>query len=175
MRDGTARKRETLAAELTECETEVGHLTAAIKRGGDLDPLLDGIRDLEMRRADLRHQIAELETTSRSPLLEVGEVRAKLKSYVADYRKLLRGHVPQMQQMLRRLIVGKLTFTPKLNGDYEFAGRGTVRPLLSGVVRKLASPRGFATRWNRDFQGLQADGTARYQVHLGFGLRLILW
>ena len=45
-----------------------------------------------------------------------------------------------MQQILRRLIVGKLTFTPKLNGDYEFTGRGTVRPLLVGVIRKLASP-----------------------------------
>ena len=38
-----------------------------------------------------------------------------------------------MQQILRRLIVGKLTFTPKLNGNYEFTRRGTVRPLLSGV------------------------------------------
>ena len=62
-----------------------------------------------------------------------------------------------MQQILRRLIVGKLTFTPKLNGDYEFVGRGTVRPLLAGVIRKLASPRGFATRWSRDFQGLRRD------------------
>jgi hypothetical protein len=44
--------------------------------------------------------------------------------------------------VLWRLVVGKLTFTPKLNGDYEFAGRGTVRPLLAGEVRKLASPTG---------------------------------
>ena len=140
VRDGTARKRETLAVELAQLETEVGRLTTAIKRGGDLDPLLDAIRESEARRADLRHQIAALEATSRSPRLDADEVRVPLKSYVADYRKLLRGHVPQMQQMLRRLIVGKLTFTPKLNGDYEFVGRGTVRPLLAGVVRKLASP-----------------------------------
>ena len=66
--------------------------------------------------------------------------RAKLRGYVGDYRKLLRAHVPQMLQILRRLVVGKLSFTPKLNGDYEFAGRGTVQPLLSGVVRELASP-----------------------------------
>ena len=143
VRDGTARKHETLAAELAQLEAEVGRLTAAIKRGGDLDPLLDAIRESEARRADLRHQIAALEAPSLSPRLNADEVRAKLKSYVADYRKLLRGHVPQMQQMLRRLIVGKLTFTPKLNGDYEFVGRGTVRPLLAGVVRKLASPTGF--------------------------------
>jgi hypothetical protein len=62
--------------------------------------------------------------------------------FYGHYRKLLRGHWPQMQQILRRLVVGKLTFTPKLNGDYEFAGRGTVRPLLAGEVRKLASPTG---------------------------------
>jgi hypothetical protein len=89
---------------------------------------------------------AEIVATSCSSRRDVGEVRAKLKSYVADCRKLLRGHVPQIQQMLRRLIVGKLTFTPQLNGDYEFVGRGTVRPLLAGVVRKLASPTG-----NRDY------------------------
>ncbi len=118
-------------------------LTTAIKRGGDLDPLLDAIRESEARRADLRQQIAVLDSAPRSPKLDVDAVRAKLRSYIADYRKLLRGHVPQTQQILRRLIVGKLTFIPKLNGDYEFVGRGTVRPLLAGVVQKLASPTGF--------------------------------
>ena len=97
-------------------------LTTAIKRGGDLDPLLDAIRESEARRGDLRQQIAALDAAPRSTPLDAGAVRAKLRSYVADYRKLLRGHVPQMQQILRRLVVGKLTFTPKLNGDYEFVG-----------------------------------------------------
>lgn len=58
-----------------------------------------------------------------------------------------------MQQILRRLIVGKFTFTPKLNGDYEFAGRGTVRPLLAGVIRKLASPTGTVTGWQLAMKG----------------------
>ena len=82
--------------------------------------------------------------------LDADAVCAKLRSYVADYRKLLRGHVPQMQQILRRLIVGKLTFTPKLNGDYEFVGRGTVRPLLAGVIRKMASPGASKRLWTLD-------------------------
>jgi site-specific DNA recombinase len=143
LRDGTAVKRGMLSAELGKCDAEVGHLTAAIKRGGGLDPLLAAIRESETRRAELRQQIAALDGASRALKLDAEEVRATLRSYLADYRKLLRGHVPQMQQILRRLIVGKLTFTPKLNGDYEFAGRGTVRPLLKGVIRKLASPTGF--------------------------------
>ena len=56
VRDGTARKCETLTVELAQLEAEVGRLTAAIKRGGDLEPLLDAIRESEARRADLRHQ-----------------------------------------------------------------------------------------------------------------------
>jgi len=74
-------------------------------------------------------------------------------AYVADYRKLLRAHVPQTQQILRRLVVGKLTFTPKLNGNYEFVGRGTVRPLLAEVVRygprRARSPCLVKRRWRR--------------------------
>jgi hypothetical protein len=91
---------------------------------------------------------AALDGAACAPKLDVDAVRAKLRGYIADYRKLVRGQLPQMQQILRRLIVGKLTFTPKLNGDCEFTGRGTVRPLLAGVVRKLASPTGFATGWS---------------------------
>jgi hypothetical protein len=30
---------------------------------------------------------------------------------------------------------------------YSFAGTGTVRPLLAGVVRNLASPEGSADGW----------------------------
>ena len=51
--------------------------------------------------------------------------------------------VGQAQQVLRRLVNGKLVFTPNKAGFYEFSGRGTVRPLLAGVVRMLASPTGF--------------------------------
>ena len=60
---------------------------------------------------------------------------------MADWRKLLRGHVHQAQQVLRRLIVGRLTFTPK-GKHYAFAGVGTVKPLL-GVVQNVASPPGI--------------------------------
>ncbi len=144
LEEQTGRERDAFAARLAATDTEVARLTSAIKRGGDLDPLLDALRDTEARRADLRQRMAAIDAVPRSRKLDVDAVRTKLRSYVADYRKLLRGYVPQTQQILRRLVVGKLTFTPKLNGDYEFSGRGTVRPLLAGVVRKLASPAGAA-------------------------------
>ena len=45
----------------------------------------------------------------------------------------------QGQQALRRLIEGRLTFTPD-EGFYAFRGKGTIEPVLAGVVQKLASP-----------------------------------
>ena len=151
--DGAARRRAPLVVDLAALDADVERLTTAIKRGGDLDPLLAALRESESRRGELRQQIVALDAAPRTMPLDADAVRAKLRSYVADYRKLLRGHVPQTQQILRRLVVGKLTFTPKLNGDYEFAGKGTVRPLLAGVVRKLASPTGVVPEWSRPIPG----------------------
>ena len=149
---GSARRRAPLVVDLAALDAEVDRLTTAIKRGGDLDPLLAALRESEALRAELRQQIAAIDAEPRPTTLDAREVRAKLKSYVSDYRKLLRGYVPQMQQILRRLIVGKLTFTPLLNGDYQFRGRGTVRPLLRGVIRKVASPTGTKTGGRTPFR-----------------------
>ena len=53
----------------------------------------------------------------------------------------------QGQQVLKRLIDGRLTFEPTADGDERystFSGSGTVEPLLAGqVVQKLASPTGL--------------------------------
>jgi hypothetical protein len=78
------------------------------------------------------------------PTIDPAEVRQQLHGYLKDWQKLLMGHVGQAQQVLRRLVIGRLTFTPQADGYYAFAGKGTVEPLLGGFVRKLASPRGFA-------------------------------
>jgi len=44
----------------------VARLTAPIKRGGDLDPLLDALRDLGPQRANLHRKIAAFDTAPRS-------------------------------------------------------------------------------------------------------------
>ena len=70
-------------------------------------------------------------------------MREKLNAYLRDWQKLLRGHVYQAQQVLRRLVKGRLTFTPTSNGTYKFCGVGTVQPVLARVVQNMASPTGF--------------------------------
>ncbi len=80
-------------------------------------------------------------------------MRARLESYLRDWRKLLRGHVYQAQQVLRRLVKGRLTFTPTADGHYKFCGVGTVQPVLAGVVQNLASL--MPASWNQIVGWLQ--------------------
>jgi hypothetical protein len=56
----------------------------------------------------------------------------------------LRANVEQGQQILRRLVKGRLTFIPR-EDHYEFTGTCTIRPLIAGLVQDLASPTGFAS------------------------------
>lgn len=81
--------------------------------------------------------------TSRPPTPK--DVRQQLEGYLVAWRGLLRPNVAQGQQDLRRLIDGRLAFTPR-DGYYEFSGTGTVEPVLGGLVQKLVSPRGTG-RW----------------------------
>ena len=81
--DGAARRRAPLVVDLAALDAGVERLTTAIKRGGDLDPLLAALRESEARRGELRQQIAALDAAPRSTTLDADAVRAKLRSYVA--------------------------------------------------------------------------------------------
>lgn len=81
------------------------------------------------------------------PQFDSAAVRRCLEEYLTDGQGLLRGHVHQAKQVINRLVNGRITMTPvAANGPnrayYAFAARGTVKPLLAGVVRNLASPEG---------------------------------
>jgi hypothetical protein len=58
-----------------------------------------------------------------------------------NWRNLLHGHVPQAQQVLRRLIKPADVHAETWQSLRVF-GVGTVQPVLQEILRKLASPRG---------------------------------
>ncbi len=128
-----------LSTDLNAVEQAIGRLTAAIAAGGELAPLVEALRVHERRRQELR---AALDAARRTrPDWNPRELRRTIERYLVDWRGLLRANVAQGQQALRRLIAGRLTFTP--TGDiYAFRGVGTIKPVLGGVVHRLASPRG---------------------------------
>ena len=132
---------KAIAAELANVEAAVRRLTAAIASGGDLPPLVEALQTHERQRQELDARLAMLRAPQ--PDLDRKALRRQLTGYLADWQRLLRAHVRQGQQVLRRLVLDRLTLTPHEGGFYTFSGKGTVYPLLAGVVRNLASPTGL--------------------------------
>ncbi len=140
-RNRSADQRATLEADLANAEKGIRRLTAAIVEGGELDSLVAALATCERQREEAQARLEAIRAPQ--PIFDPAAVRRTLEGNLHDWQGLLRGHVPQGQQVLRRLIVGRLTFAPTKAGNYTFSGTGTVQPLLAGVVRKLASPTGF--------------------------------
>jgi site-specific DNA recombinase len=142
LEDRSAGQREAIESDLSECEKAMRRLTAAIAKGGELEPLMAALQTHERQRTELRARLAAIDAEPAAAFIDPVAVRRQLKDYLRDWQGLLLGHVGQAQQVLRRLVVGRLTFTPQKGGFYAFKGIGTVRPLLGNAIRLLASPTG---------------------------------
>ena len=65
-----------------------------------------------------------------------------MHGYVKDWKHLLRANVQQGQQVLRRLIKGRLRFEPR-DDYYVFTGTGTLGPVVGsdlihkGLLRRI--------------------------------------
>jgi hypothetical protein len=60
-----------------------------------------------------------------------------LRERLTDWKGLLQRQTAEARQILRRLLLGRLVFTPREDEDgcyYEFAGQGSISTLLAGVV-----------------------------------------
>ena len=121
-------------------------------KGGELEPLVAGPQTQERQRAELRARLTALDAEPRQGAIDPATVRQQLKNYLKDWQGLLLGHVGQAQQILRRLVIERLTFTPHADGHYDFSGKGTVEPLIRGVVRKLASPSGRGCMFGKEIR-----------------------
>ena len=114
--------------------------------GANLATVLSAIKAREQRRAELQRT---LNGVTRQPgrTTDMRQLRAKLEGRLQDWRDLLRKHAEQGQQLLRRLIVGRLVLTPERDAEgryYRFTGQGTYSRLLAGLrPHMVASPTGF--------------------------------
>ena len=148
-------RRSSLEREITQLYHELKRLSAAVAAGGELTSLIEAVKVGEARREELRPDLASL--TLRRAEFDAGKLRQQFDERLADWRGLLRWHPVQGQQVLERLIDGRLTFEPTADGEeryYRFTGTGTVEPLLAGqVVQKLASPTGKNILYQVDLVG----------------------
>ncbi len=151
-----ARRRVAVPDRRAQLERELVEVEARLQRG--LDALLAGIGAADELRARLKLEkdrkaalVAELEALKgrgRDVLrLDDQRLREELRTRVRDVRTLLGRDIPRTRQILRKLLVGRLTCAPfEENGrrGYRFTGRGSYAEVLPPSLATLVvTPAGF--------------------------------
>jgi site-specific DNA recombinase len=140
--------RAATAAAVARIEAEIVNLTAAVAAGGELAALVTGIKDREAERNRLLHQMATSDRAEKQTQATPARLREQLEERFADWRGILHRQSPMARQIVKKLLVGPLKFTPKQDADgttyYEFEGEGSLAKLLGDLVPiMVASPTGF--------------------------------
>ena len=149
------KRRRALTAKGKKLDRELARLTAALIVGGPLKTLVSAIKTAERQADQIELELGSLDGQDPLTSRDRERISKDLRARLDDWRGLLRRHVPQARQILRKLLVDRVVFTPRTD-HYEFVGPWTLGKLVSGVVdlpQRMASPRGPVTRWNRVFQG----------------------
>ena len=149
------QERKALEARRRKIEQELAHLTAAVAVGGPVSTLVSAIKAAEVQRGQIDDQLSGLDGRLQIASLDRERIERDLRKRLNDWRSLLRRHVPQARQILRKLLTDRVVFSPQAD-HYTFESTWTLGKLVSGVVdlpQRMASPRGLANGWNRVFQG----------------------
>jgi hypothetical protein len=140
-------RRHAIEAALADTENALARLTAAVAEGGTVATLVQAIRDHERRQQTLRAELANLDRPRVVPL-SVGHLKALLLARAEEWQGLLRKHAPIARQMVRKLVEGRIVFTPDREARRDtFLAQGTMATFFSGIVcpQAIASPAGFGT------------------------------
>jgi hypothetical protein len=78
-------------------------LTSAIVAGGDAPTLVAAIRQRETDLATSRRELASLEQLTKAAKLDPEALERDLRAKLEEWRELLRRHIPQARQVLRKL------------------------------------------------------------------------
>lgn len=111
-------RRADLEKRLTAVTREIDNLTAAIAAGGDLAVLVQAVKDRQHQRETVTHELAALEQAGRQ--IDWAKAERDLTSKLADWQGLLKRHVPQARQILKKLLAGPIQFTPIREGNRRF-------------------------------------------------------
>ena len=141
-----------IRGQLVDLDRELSHLTEALAAGGDVPSVVAAIRVRDKRRGSLRAQLTALERVAHLPTLDLTRLERDLTTRLTEWRGLLSRHTAQARQLLRKLLVGRLTFVPENRADgryVQITGTGTLGPLAAalGCPNTVASPRGLGRLW----------------------------
>jgi hypothetical protein len=143
-------RRHALETAITQTEAALARLTQAVAEGGSVATLVQAIRDQERRQQTLRAELADLDRPRVVPLA-IAQLKAVIREKSQEWQALLRKHAPIARQMVRKLVEGRIVFTPDREARrYRFTMPGTLANFFSAIVcpQAMASPTGVEDgRW----------------------------
>ena len=159
--DTSEDRLTALTQEIDRVQAELTRLVDAVASGAGSQALVSAVHERERRRDELQATRDALIRQGRGGRMLTATVRHDLTKRMAAWKGLLRRHAPQGQQILKKLIEGRLLMTPYAHHTpayYRFEGTGTLVGLLAGIVpQKGASPTGPGRLWTVERLGfLQA-------------------
>ena len=131
------QKQVELGKEINRIDAELQRLATAVAEGGESSTLMAEIHKRETRRDELHQRMKVFSLQEFKALRSKPRVRRDLERRIQDWRGLLRRRATQGQQILRKLIDGRLLLTPhadETHAYYEFEGTGTITGLLAGII-----------------------------------------
>ncbi|HYN08492.1 MAG TPA: hypothetical protein VES67_14000 [Vicinamibacterales bacterium] len=101
----------------------------------------------EAERLDLRRQLARQDQAAGLARVDVASLERMLEVKLDDWKALLRRRAVQSRQVLKKLLVGPVLFTPRRDGKaryYEFRASIAIGRIVAGLVcaNLVASPTG---------------------------------
>lgn len=142
--DGEDRRLEQLDRELAKVDAERRRLAGAIASGGNLDALLQALREREASVTSLTAQRQALASERRLSATDLMGVHAELLRLAEEWRQVLAGAPTHARSIVRALLVGRVTFTPLEAHRWRMQGAGTLAGLFTrDVPVGVASPAGF--------------------------------
>jgi len=129
----------------------IARLVEVIESGGDAAALVAKLRELEARQQAILEKFSGLQPVA---LLAPDVVENRL----AEWRRLLRQSTPQSRAVLQRVLRGRITFTPRIDGQgYDFSCSARFDKLFSGVASPI--PAWMERCDGRATPGVTADDT----------------
>ena len=160
--DAIAKAHVRLQGELRTLDKEIGRLSTAIAKGGQLDALLEALAERERKRTLIHAELERLTLQAKLTSTERGELVEQARVQLKDWRAHLRQHVPQARQIISKLVKDRLSVTPEpRNGVNGFRVTGAGEYLkfceeISTAPQAVASPTGTAKGCNLIFSGIAA-------------------
>jgi site-specific DNA recombinase len=148
-------KRQHLEAELARLATELSRLAEAIAAGGGVT-LVEAVKAREAQQQAVRTELGALDQLIQVGRLDWALLERTARECLTDWQGLLAGQPVQARQMLKKLLEGRLVFTPTDDGAaVEFRGTGVLDPVVSGIVDGDGLPKAGGSRWSHHSDSIE--------------------